>query len=85
MMVASGSGPIVPMGPTETHIVAGFLIAVSALIVLGYYGTNSSGGSRTSERRKVSIPRIAIPPRKCEAAPPWPIAPSVCHRVAPAS
>jgi hypothetical protein len=39
MIVASGSGPIVPMGPTGTHIVAGLLIAVSALIVLGYYGT----------------------------------------------
>jgi hypothetical protein len=39
MIGASGNGSIVPMGPTETRIVAGLLIAVSALIVLGYYGT----------------------------------------------
>jgi hypothetical protein len=38
MIVASGGGPVVPMGPTATHIFGGIGIAFCVLVVLGYYG-----------------------------------------------
>ena len=38
MIDAAGGGPIRPTGPTETHILAGVIITICVLAVLGYYG-----------------------------------------------
>lgn len=66
MIVASGGGPIVPMGPTETHILAGFLIAVSALVVLGYFGVKLQWWLQ--DRRKARAERSAEPPSDASTA-----------------